>query len=375
MKGHYKTVTIKDLVEGYYEDPEGKVQGYGGKLEIRPAYQREYIHENNPVFKENLIQSIYNQRPINLIYWALNDDDDGYELLDGQQRIITICRYVKTKEFSTKIDGRTAYYSNLSDNERAKIDDYKLSIYVCEGEATEKMKWFQTINTGAEKLSDQELRNAIYNGSWVTDAKRYFTKRGNQATMCSRYMSGKRERQEHLQEIIIWKIGSKQDKDICKFMANREKDPDAVPLWEYFQEVADWIDLLFPKNVTVREKAEWGRLHREYAGNDYDPAHTKKRFGELFDDYEVTKKVGIYEYILSGEHDESKLNLRKFPDDLKKKIHKEQGEVCKYCKKVITLADAHADHIKPWSKGGKTEEKNCQVLCVTCNLKKGAKAA
>ena len=377
MKGYYKEITIKDLVEGYQEDDEGKVQGYGGKLEIRPAYQREYIHENNPVFKENLIQSIYNQRPINLIYWALNDDGDGYELLDGQQRIITICRYVAKNEFAIKIDDfdMPLTYHNLTGEPeiRKKIDDYKLWIYVCEGTSFEKLKWFETINTGAEKLYPQELRNAICNGPWVTDAKRYFTKRGNQATMCSRYMSGRRERQDHFQEIIIWNIGSKEHDDIYAFMRERKEDLDAKPLWKYFKEVAGWIDSLFPKNVGERAKAEWGRLHREYAGNDYDPAHTKKRFGELFDDYEVTKKVGIYEYILSGEHDEKHLNLRQFTKELKKKILKDQGGVCRYCKEEITMDQAHADHIKPWSKGGKTEESNCQVLCVSCNLEKGAK--
>ena len=379
MKGYYKEITIKDLVKGYHEDDEGKVQGYGGKLEIRPAYQREYIHENNPVFKENLIQSIYNQRPINLIYWALNDDGDGYELLDGQQRIITICRYVAKNEFAIKIDDfdmPLTYHNLIGEPEiKKKIDDYKLWIYVCEGSSFEKLKWFETINTGAEKLYPQELRNAICNGPWVTDAKRYFTKRGNQATMCSRYMSGRRERQDHLQEIIIWNIGSKEHDDIYAFMRERKDNQDATPLWEYFKEVAGWIERTFINRESNRLKLmkgqDWGALYNKYKDVSFNPDDLEQEISELILNEEIQKQSGIYPYVLSG--DEKHLNLRSFPDAVKQRVYEKQGGICKISGEKLDIKEMEADHITPWSKGGRTIEENCQMVSKEWNRRKGAK--
>ena len=207
MKTEQKKIKIKDIVQGFKEAEDGTVVGLNGRLDIRPPYQREYIHENNDNFKKNLINSIYQNLPIGLIYFAAKDGG-GYELLDGQQRIMTICRYVAKNQFSCSIDGTIKYYTNLSPDQKEKIDNYDLIVYVCTGNIDDKMKWFQTINTGAEQLSNQELRNSFYSGSWLTDAKHYFTAKGNQANMCKRFMDGKRERQEHLEKIMIWKIGS-----------------------------------------------------------------------------------------------------------------------------------------------------------------------
>ena len=372
MKTEYAQIPVKDIIQGYQDNGDDGVIGYDGKLDIRPSYQRAYIHENNPDFRKNLIQSIYNDRPINLIYFAAKGDG-RYELLDGQQRIITICRFIQNK-FSIEVDGHIRTYRNLDDAQRATIDDYKLHVYFFEGGSAEKMMWFQTINTGAEKLSDQELRNATYNGPWVSDAKRYFTstKDKNRVSACSTYMDGKRERQEHLEKVIIWKIGSKKNGDICSYMDEHQKDENAEPLWNYFETVIDWAGGLFEEDKSMK-KVEWGRLHKEHYERVYDADCTKRRQQELLNDYEVKNKSGVYEYILTGELEEKYLNLRQFDKAIKRKIWNVQERKCNYCENELAFTEAHADHIKPWSEGGKTEETNCQVLCIQCNLKKSNK--
>ena len=367
-----KKISIRELVEGYEKDEDDRIAGWGGKLDIRPAYQREYIHENNPEFKQNLIKSIYLQRPINLIYFAKRSEN-AYELLDGQQRILTICKYVNDQEFHINLEGKICYFKQLEAESRDnKILDYSVHVHICEGEVKELMDWFRTINTGAHKLSDQELRNSLYNGPWVTDAKRWFTKKGGQANLCGRYMTGKRERQEHLEQIIAWKIGSKKHEDICDFMASHQHDANAAELWKYFNSVDEWILKWFEEDKTLRG-GDWGRLYRDYKERDYDPQHTRARASELLEDYEVKATDGIYEYILSGELEEKLLNLRSFEKAIKQKVWHQQGKTCNICKDILSLNNAHADHKIPWSKGGKTELDNCQVLCVQCNLSKSNK--
>lgn len=368
-----KKITVSELLDGYEENPDDRVVGWGGKLDIRPSYQREYIHDKNPDFQENLIKSVYHQLPINLVYFA-KMGENAYELLDGQQRILTICRYVYgVRDFPVELNEKPCYFNQLeADGSARQILDYEVHVHICEGDRKELMEWFRTINTGAHKLSEQELRNSFYNGPWVTDAKRYFTKPGGQAIVCGRYMTGKRERQDHLEQIIQWRIGSKKDEDICAFMGKHQQNPDAKELWKYFEEIDAWILGLFDEDRSLRG-IDWGKLHRKYSEHNYDPKYTKGRAKELLDDYEVKAKSGIYEYILSGEIEEKHLNLRTFDKAVKKKIWIKQGRICPPCKKTVSLRDAHADHIKPWSKGGKTEEENCQVLCVQCNLSKSNK--
>lgn len=372
MKITPRKITVRELVDGYEESLDDRVIGWSGKLDIRPSYQREYIHDNNPDFKKNLIKSVYHQLPINLIYFA-KTGEDTYELLDGQQRILTICKYISEQEFYVELDGKICYFNQLeADGSAAQIWDYEVYVHICEGDVKELMDWFRTINTGAHKLSEQELRNSLYNGPWVTNAKHYFTKKGGQAERCKIYMTGKRERQDHLEQIIQWRIGSKKDENICAFMGRHRQDPDAKELWKYFKDIEAWIKGLFEKDKSL-QGVDWGRLYRKYSKGNYNPEHTKERAKELLDDYEVKAKSGVYEYILSGETEEKHLNLRTFDPAVKKKIWMKQGKICPPCKKALTLRNAHADHIKPWSKGGKTEPENCQVLCVQCNLSKSNK--
>ena len=365
-------ISIRNLVDGYEASEDSGIIGYGGMLDIRPPYQREFIHENNVSFQTGLMESVYYQRPINLVYFA-DMGDGSYELLDGQQRIITISRFVlENLCMITLEDGKGYFWTNLSDQDREKILGYELNVYICTGTQKELMKWFQTINTGAQALSNQELRNSLYPGPWVTSAKFWFTKKGNQARMCSKYMSGNRERQDHLERIIQWKIGSAKDDAIRQFMAEHQMKPSAENLWNYFVSLDEWISHLFDHDQSMKS-VDWGKLYTEYSRNEYDSIYVKSRQDALLKDDEVTDNKGVYEYILSGETKESLLNLRKFPNRIREKFHKKQDGKCAYCLKEIKLHQAHADHITPWSAGGKTEEDNCQILCRDCNLSKSNK--
>ena len=376
MKIEEERIRIRDLVDGYKSYDDGRIIGWGGKLDIRPPYQREYIHENNPDFKKNLLYSIYQNRPINLIYFA-RPGEGTYELLDGQQRILTICKYVVDQDFSIELDGKTSYFEQLEANplDANRILNYKLHVHICRGEPGELMKWFQTINTGAEALSDQELRNALYNGPWVTSAKYWFTRKGgNQDKLCAMYMDGKRERQEHLERILQWKTGSKEDEVIRDFMAKHQNNESAQNLWNYFMGIRKWIESLFEPHKKSMERLNWGDLHKEYACESYDAKYTKRRQKELLEDPEVQKDSGVYLYILSGESKSNQrlLHLRRFTNVIKKKFLKKQQGKCaiKTCQKKLDMNTAYADHIIPWSAGGKTEEENCQILCMECNLLK-----
>ncbi len=374
MEIHEHKIAIRDIVEGYHDDGNGHVIGYAGLLNIRPPYQREYIYDGKKDFQENLMSSVYYGRPVNLIYFAKAEDSEyDYELLDGQQRIVTICKFIKERKFSiTLSDEEIEYWQGLSVKDQDRILDYQLHVHVCEGGADELMRWFKTINTGAKELSDQELRNSIYNGPWVTNAKYYFTKKGGQEEKCKTYMRGKRNRQEHLERILQWKTGSSRDRDIRDYMAKHKKDENAKPLWNYFGEVKNWIDSLFNPHQAMKQ-VNWGVLHREYGNREHDTDYTRTVATKLINDDEVQKKSGVYEYVLGGEITKSLLNLRTFDDKVKFKIYARQEGKCNLCGAEIKKHEAHADHIKPWSKGGKTDEENCQVLCAPCNLHKGAR--
>ncbi|MXX96950.1 MAG: DUF262 domain-containing protein [Rhodothermaceae bacterium] len=374
MEIHEHKIAIGDMIEGYHDDGDGQVIGYAGLLNIRPPYQREYIYDGRKDFQENLIRSIYFDRPVNLIYFAKAEDSAyDYELLDGQQRIITICKFIKERKFAiTLAGGEIQYWQGLSAKDQRRSLEYKLHVHVCEGDADELMRWFKTINTGAKELSDQELRNSIYNGPWVTDAKHYFTKKGGQAELCKTYMGGRRDRQDHLERILQWVTGSARDHDIRSYMAKRKKDKDAKRLWTYFREVKGWIDRLFNAHRAMKQ-VNWGVLHRKYGDREYDAEHTRTVATKLMNDDEVQKKSGVYEYVLGGQVTESLLNLRTFDDKVKFKVYAKQDGKCNRCGAEIKKHEAHADHIKPWSKGGKTDEENCQVLCAPCNLHKGAR--
>ncbi|MFA5210980.1 MAG: DUF262 domain-containing protein [Patescibacteria group bacterium] len=357
MKIQLKQIKIKDVVNGYVNNDEEGVVGYGGKLNIRPKYQREFVYKDD---KRNAVLDTINKGfPLNVMYWVKNEDGT-FEVLDGQQRTISFCEYIAGK-FSLN----NLYFHNLTDTDQKQILDYELMIYFCEGNDKEKLDWFKIINIAGEKLTDQELRNAIYTGPWLTDAKRYFSKTGCAAYgLASDYLTGSAIRQEYLETIINWISNGK----IEKYMGTHQHEPNANELWLYFQSVINWMKAVFPEYRKEMKGIDWGFLYNEFKNGKFDSKKLEKEIVKLLQDEDVTKKSGVYSYVLTG--DEKYLNIRAFTPNQKREAYEKQKGICKKCKEHFEIDEMEADHIKPWSKGGKTISENCQMLCKECNRRK-----
>lgn len=352
--------TIKEIFDGYKDSADNGVIAFGGKLNVRPAFQREFVYKEKE--RNAVIDTVTKGFPLNVMYWC-EDDNGNYELLDGQQRTISICQYC-SGDFS--INNRT--FHNLTNTERERILDYKLMIYICKGNDLEKLEWFKTINIAGVKLADQELRNAIYTGPWLTDVKKYFSKNGCPAyKIGNKYLSGEMIRQDYLEKAIKW-IASKENKSIEEYMSEHQHDSDGTALWLYFQNVISWVNTLFPKYRKEMKGLEWGLFYNVFGNNSYNPNMLEKRITELMADDDVTSKKGIYEYLLSGK--EKVLSIRAFTDSQKATAYAKQNGICPICQKHFELDRMHADHITPWHAGGKTVPENLQMLCRDCNLKK-----
>lgn len=360
MKIQLKEIPISDVSNGYINDNEEGVVGYSGKLNIRPKYQREFVYKDKQ--RDSVIETVQKSFPLNVMYWVKNEDGT-FEVLDGQQRTISICEYIAGK-FSLN----NLYFHNLTDTEKEQILDYKLMIYFCEGNDKEKLDWFKTINIAGEKLTDQELRNAIYTGTWLTDAKRYFSKSGCPAYgIASDYLNGSPIRQDYLETAINWLSNEK----IEQYMADNQHKPNANELWLYFQNVINWIGVIFPKYRKEMKGVSYGVLYNEFKDSQIDSAKLEKEITKLMQDEDVTKKSGIYEYVLT--RNEKYLNLRAFTDKQKREAYEKQEGICTKCKKHFEIEEMEADHITPWHKGGKTISENCQMLCKNCNRTKSGK--
>jgi hypothetical protein len=355
-----KDITVRELADGYQDNAEAGVVGYGGRLEIRPPYQREFIYKDKQ--RDAVIDTVRNDFPLNVMYWAVRGDGH-YEVIDGQQRTVSLCQYVKG-DFSIK----GLAFHNLQDDQQQQILDYKLMIYFCSGTASEKLEWFKTINIAGEKLTDQELRNAVYAGPWTADAKRYFSKTGSPAYgLASGYVKGSPIRQEYLETAIDWHSHGK----IEEYMSQHQHDENATPLWHYFQSVINWAKATFPKYRKEMKGVDWGALYSEFQGKPLDTDSLEKRVAKLMMDDDVTRKSGIYPYVLDG--DESHLSIRAFSENNKREAYERQNGICPKCGKSFELAEMEADHITPWRDGGKTTAANCQMLCKDDNRRKSAK--
>lgn len=374
MKIERLEITCAQLAEGYVDNEEEGVRGYGGKLDIRPPYQREFIYKDKQ--RDAVITTVYNGYPLNVMYWA--DRGDGtYEIIDGQQRTISICQYI-TGVFPYMFK----FFENVTDPvERAKVLDYKLTIYVCSGTDTEKLKWFETINIAGEELTEQELRNAVYHGAFVTDAKKYFSK-----INCAAYriggkylVKGSVERQDYLETALKWICNAKKLKDIRQYMALHQHDTDALELYNYFHQVISWVLSKFDVNKRGKylKGIDWGKLYEDFhEDKTLDKTKIDLEFAKLIKDSEVENNNGIPYYILY--RDERYLGLRTFGDDIRERVYEKQGGICPDCAKSgveahYELGEMEADHIIPWSKGGKTVEENCQMLCMKHNRIKSNK--
>jgi hypothetical protein len=349
MKIELKEILIKDLTKGFQDNNEDGVIGYNKKLDIRPPYQREFIYKDKQ--RDAVIDTVQKKFPLNIIYWAVREDGN-FEVIDGQQRIISICQYVNG-DYS--INGLA--FHNLTKDKQDNILNYPLSVYFCSGSDSEKLEWFETINIAGEELSNQELRNAVYSGPWVTDAKRYFSKRNCAAyNMASDYLEGRLNRQDYLETAIEWISNNK----IREYMSEHQHKKDASELWGYFNEVIVWLENNF-KIKKIMKGVDWGKLYNNFKDKIFDKNKINKKAEELIFDDEVTKKSGIYPYLITGE--EKYLSLRAFPESIRLKVHQKQNGKCKVCKEKFEISEMQADHIVAWSAGGKTIEENCQMLC------------
>jgi len=360
MKIQLNEITVREVSNSYLNSDEEGVVGYGGKLNIRPKYQREFVYKDKQ--RDAVIDTIKKNFPLNVMYWV-KSEDGTFEVMDGQQRTISFCEYIDGK-FSLN----NLYFHNLTDTDKEQILNYKLMIYFCEGNDKEKLDWFKIINIAGEKLTDQELRNAIYTGTWLTDAKRYFSKSGCPAYgIASDYLKGVAIRQEYLETVIRWISGDK----IEDYMSKHQHEPNANELWLYFQNVINWVKVAFPNYRKEMKGVEFGPLYNEFKNKKIDSKKIEKEITELMQDEDVTKKSGIYEYVLSIN--EKFLNIRAFTDKMKREAYERQKGICKKCKEHFEIEEMEADHIKPWHEGGKTVSENCQMLCRQDNRTKSGK--
>ena len=359
MKIILNEIPIRDVVSGYIDNQESGVVAYNGKLDIRPPFQREFIY--NEKERNAVIDTINKGFPLNVMYWSKNGDK--YELLDGQQRTLSFCQYVNG-DFSVDYKG----FNNLPKDLQDKILDYKLMIYICEGTASEKLDWFKIINIAGEKLTDQELRNSQYTGTWLHDAKRHFSKTGCPAYQIGeKYLNGSTIRQDYLETALRW-ISNRDGIEIEDYMAEHQQDSDANELWVYYQAVLDWVKRLFPNYRREMKGIDWGVLYNEYKDQSYNSDKLEEKVKELMMDDDVTKKSGIYAYLITGQ--EKYLSIRAFTDNQKREAYEKQNGICPNCKKHFEIEEMEADHITPWHDGGKTTSDNCQMLCRECNRRK-----
>ncbi len=367
MKIELHNLKVKEVIDGYRDNAEEGVVGYGGRLDIRPRYQREFVYKDKQ--RDAVIDTVRNGFPLNVMYWVVREDG-GYEVLDGQQRTISLAQYVNG-DFSVDFNGRLAMFHNLTAEEQNQILDYELMIYFCEGTDKERLDWFRIINIAGEKLTDQELRNAVYTGTWLSDAKLKFSK-----SNCAGYLlandggallSGSPIRQEYLETALSW-INNGEIED---YMAKYQHNENAGELWNYFQAVITWVRRIFPNYRREMATVNWGELYNQFNNIDLNPEGLEAEIKELMQDEDVTKKSGIYPYVLTKQ--EKYLNIRAFTDKMKREAYERQGGVCPFCKVHFEFEEMEADHITPWHEGGKTIYENCQMLCKQDNRTKSGK--
>ena len=376
----FKQISIADLFNGFVNNEEEGVYTYiriDGELiktDIRPPYQREFVYSDDK--RNKVIETLSRNLPLGVIYLAKNSDGT-MEVIDGQQRIMSICKYLNgdfsvngiadflnEKTFDCELYKNTAIYKQI-------MSYNNLLAYIVEGDDDEKLDWFRTINISGEKLTEQELLNANYTGEWLCSAKRKFSK-----TNCvafkkgNKLVNGSPIRQDYLETALSWISGGKEN--IQKYMAEHQFDEDAESLWKYFVEVIEWVE----KTFTYRKEMkgiDWGKLYREYGKNEYDVAELEKKVKALMEDDEVDNNRGIYEYVLSNcaKEKERCLAIRKFKDNDKRTAYERQNGICPICGKHYEIEEMEGDHIIPWSKGGKTTIDNLQMLCKKCNREKG----
>jgi hypothetical protein len=360
MKVELHEMTVREVAEKYVDNAEEGVVGYNGKLNIRPKYQREFVYDDKK--RNAVIDTIRKDFPLNVMYWVKNEDET-FEVLDGQQRTISFCQYVNS-DFSFE----NRFFHNLTKTEQEQISNYKLMIYFCEGNDKEKLDWFRIVNIAGEKLTDQELRNAVYTGTWLTNAKSIFSKSNCAAYGLSKdYVNGSPIRQELLETALNWISKN----EIEQYMSVHQHDPNANELWTYYRNVIEWIKLIFTTYRREMKGIDWGNLYDRFKDEMFDTKKVEQQIQTLMMDDDVTNKKGVYSFVLT--HNEKYLNIRAFTESQKRAAYERQKGICANCKKHFEFQEMEADHITPWHLGGKTNEENCQMLCKDCNRRKSGK--
>ena len=363
MKIELHRISVREVIAGYKDSAEEGVVAYNGRLDIRPKYQREFVYTGKQ--RDAVIETIRKGFPLNVMYWV-KTDQGNFEVLDGQQRTISIGQYING-DFSLN----DRFFHNLMDEEQDQIMDYELMIYFCEGTDKERIEWFHIVNIAGEKLTDQEILNATYTGPWLSDAKLKFSK-----TNCAAYLlandggklvSGSPIRQDYLETVLSWINNGK----VADYMAKHQHDTNADELWNYFQNVIAWVLKTFTNYRHEMGSVQWGELYNEFKGKKLNASKLESEVIELMQDEDVTKKSGIYSYVLT--RNEKFLNIRAFTDKQKREAYERQKGKCVKCKERFEIEEMEADHINPWHEGGKTVAENCQMLCKQDNRTKSGK--
>ncbi|MFA6272932.1 MAG: DUF262 domain-containing protein [Candidatus Paceibacterota bacterium] len=387
MKTILKTnITVKDICEGFiYNELEGRgLLGLSGKLTIQPEYQRNYIYASDGGKREMaVIESVLKEYPIGLIYFN-KVSNDKFEVLDGQQRITSLGRFITDKFAIKDENGMPQIFGNMARDKQKKILETKLLIYECEGTESQIKEWFKTVNIAGVPLNNQELLNAVYSGPFVTKAKEEFSNSQNaNIQKWSAYVSGSANRQEFLECAFDWvSKGS-----IGDYMSKHRKDKNIDELKKYFNTVIDWVSSIFTDVESEMRGLKWGLLYEEYHKKAYSPAKVATEVRKLYGDPYIKNRKGIFEYILGGSSDTKLLEVRVFDEATKRstyesqtaKAKKKEESNCSLCAvghdankgKIWSFAEMEADHVSAWSKGGATSAKNCQMLCKTHNRAKG----
>ena len=382
----FDTLTVRQLVDGYRDSGDNGVVALGGKLNVRPAFQREFVY--SPSDRDRVMKSVYDNLPLNVMYWAKNPDGT-FEIIDGQQRTISICQFITNNDgygnpIAINFDGRrTQTFATLSPEKQKEIlDDYKLQVYVCDGTEDEKLEWFHTINIAGKVMEEQELLNADYTGTWLTSAKSFFSKKDNNLALNYRYYDNNQKhsliainnesanRQALLHLVLGWIIDTDSElyPEIKNYMSIHRNDKNADEIINYYKSVIDWVHNVFgEKYYDEMRGLPWGLIYNRYNDKKYNCNEIQKTIADLMADDEIQSKKGIFEYMFDG--DKKHLNLRQFDNTIKRNIYQKQGGICPYCanteneNKIWKIDEMEADHIIPWSRGGKTTPENCQMLC------------
>ena len=389
MKTTLRTdLTVADICAGFeFDSAEGKgLYGLNGKLTIQPEYQRHYLYaEKGGEREQAVVESVLRGYPIGLLYF--NTNDEQFEVLDGQQRITSLGRYIKNM-FPAACEGHRHYYRSLSEDKKNFLLETRLTIYICEGTEDEIKQWYKTINIAGLALNQQEIDNAIYSGSFVTAAKKIFSNSTNpKLHLWRNFVRGNVKRQEVLRTALEWIAKSNSDTAVEDYMSRHRLDKTADELENYFETVIEWAKKIFPNLREDMCGLEWGRLYETYHKNFYDATKLSAAVDKLYRDEAVENKSGIYEYLLSGDELTKLLHVRLFDKTIKLTVYARQTQAaqvkgksnCPLCaigrgskaKKIYEYKEMDADHVTAWSKGGSSDIANCQMLCKNHNRMKG----